>query len=126
MPDRAYTPREPPSIVDRVLHHPFEISMAVWWALCGVVLAVSFVWPELPTSPSIQSLPMWLALFASGFIGGGGFALLVGLLVSWDRLDTGWLVERVALSAGGTGWLMYGAAVALAVAWILSLSSASL
>lgn len=111
MPDRTYIPRQPPTFVDRVLHHPFEIFMGAWWSVCGVVLMLSLVWPELPTSPSIQELPPWLALSASGTIGLGGAAVLLGLLIPWDRVDKGWYIERIGLSTAGTGWLGYGGTV---------------
>lgn len=112
MPDRSYVPRATPTLIDRVLHHPFEIVLAAWWVICGALLALSLLWPELPNSPAVTSLPMWLALLLTALVGGGGLSILVGLLRSWEKnIATGWLFEQIGLSAIGAGWLAYSTAV---------------
>lgn len=126
MPDRSYQPHNPPTWGDRLLHHPFEVALAAWWAMCGLVLTGSLLAGEI-ASASLSRLPLGIVAVATVTIGTGGALVLLALLRRWRLVTTAWWVERLGLSLAASGWLIYAAAVLVpypqsVVSWSLGLA----
>lgn len=128
MPRHAYTARrEPPSLLDKLLFHPFELSFGLLWLIVGVLLILDIFVPGFTLSLSMDNPPAWAAagialcfVFAAVSIGRG-------LLYDSPELDRDWLAERVGLVAGSVGLLGYTIAVVFTfphstLSWIIPLS----
>ncbi|WP_163540847.1 hypothetical protein [Occultella kanbiaonis] len=115
MPDRHRRARhEPPSLLDHVLGHPFEVAVSAWWIVAGVLVTLTVIGSGTPASASLGRLPMLLMLGVGATVGTGGILALAGVIWPGTRLTTAWAVERAGWLLGGAGWTAYLAAVAWA------------
>ena len=112
MPLHAYsTDSEPPSVWDHVLAHPFELALAVFGALCGLLSIFAAITPEATVSPSLDELPEVLGGLVGVLLIAGGAAIVRGLLDDSDDLMTGWRIERSGLILTGFAWAAYGVTI---------------
>lgn len=119
MPTHVYVGlRRPPTRFDHLLAHPYELALAVY-GIVGGILAIASAFNEgMSVSASMDQLPA-LAAAAAGLlllVGGGG--ILHGLFDNSDDLGIGFTRERMGLALQTAGWGVY----AVTIAW-LSISS---
>lgn len=100
MPTHVYHPsRNPPSLWDRFLVHPWDNVMGFLVAAVGLLLGVSGIFP-VDTGP-FQNIEGMVAVISTGIVLlVGGILAIVGL--HWeddDNVARGWQIER-------TGWIL--------------------
>ena len=113
MPNRIYRGHEPPTFFDHVLAHPWELTVAAFSALAGV-LAVIAVAGGAVVSPSIERLPDALAIAIGFMLAVGGALTARGLFDSHEDLMVGFGWERAGLVLTGCAWTVYAAVVVIA------------
>lgn len=100
MPDRTYVMKEPPSFLDRLFHHPFEMALSAVLLLVGARFIIN---PDLLPG-SVQELPWvttWLFILCAPL---GGLLTLLGLLSG--RAKT-FGMEQAGLSLSAAAWFSY-------------------
>lgn len=114
MPRRRYRPRVPPTRLDHLLAHPYEIVLtAVGLASSAAILAAEIT-PMFAVPESVAALN-GLVAWIIGILGIPGHALIIrGLLDDHPDLMVGWRRERYGLVLAGSAWLLY----ACGVAWV--------
>ena len=111
MPQRTYHGRhEPPTVVDHIHAHPFELAIAGWGILAGLVGAIAAT-TDVSVSVALKRLPDLLVLSIAALLIFGGLAIIYGLLDDSDDLVNGWRHERPGLILTATGWLSYAVVV---------------
>lgn len=126
MPLHAYsTDREPPSVWDHTLAHPFELMLAFFGSFGGILALFAAISSNATVSPSLDELPEWLGGIVGALLIAGGAAIIRGLLDDSDDLMKGWRIERSGLILTGFGWASYGVTIVAArPAAVLSWGSA--
>lgn len=116
MPLRGYTTdRRPPSVLDHILAHPFEMGLAAWGGGAGALLVIASIWDEMRVSPTVDMLPDWLAATLGGLLIVGGLLQTWGLLDDSDDIAVGWKLERMGLILSGAAWASY----TMTIMWML-------
>lgn len=138
MPLRVYhrPTRTPPSAIDHLLAHPFEILIAAFGLFIGVALSsaqgldIAFGdhgW--LVVNPELEQISDWLSLAYGVTLTMGSVAVIAGIFNNDDDLMVGWMRERIGLLISSGAW----SAIAFTIvtlqtnrvfAWGLSLSVA--
>lgn len=127
MPDRTYVPRVPPTRVDRLFAHPFEIALSVVLLLVGIRTLLDAA--ALPAS--VEALPGALSYVFSIVSIAAGALTLAGLATSrvWAYgLEQGglWLSAAAwACYASGLIGMASTARVTLMISALLALSAGS-
>lgn len=115
MPTHVYVGfRRPPTKFDHLLAHPYELMLAAYGILGGVLALVSAFNHDISVSRSLEQLPV-VGLAASALLlilGGGG--ILHGLFDDSPELGRGFSRERQGLVLAAAGWTVY----ALCIAWL--------
>ncbi len=112
MPNRIYRERQPPTMLDHVLSHPWELSIAAWSALIGAATIVTtLAQSDTTASSSVAELPDLLIYALAGMLVAGGAQTIRGLFDNDSDLMVGFAHERVGLVLIGTAWLVYAVAV---------------
>ncbi|HET7399730.1 MAG TPA: hypothetical protein VFJ94_14530 [Intrasporangium sp.] len=111
MPLHGYTTdRRPPSLMDHVFAHPFELTLATWCGLAGAMLAASTI-TGVQVSPTLDRLPWWLSVMVGALLVVGGICQVWGLFDDSDDIAVGWKIERVGLILSGSAWSSYTLAI---------------
>ena len=114
MPRRIYHPRVPPTNLDHLLAHPFEIPLAVVGFAASAGILAAETTPMFDVSASVAALH-GLVAWTIGVLGIPGHVLILhGLLDDNPDLMVGWRRERYGLILAGSAWLLY----ACGVAWV--------
>ena len=112
MPLHSYsTTRRPPSVMDHVYAHPFELILATAGVLAGLA-SIAAALTHVATSPAMALLPPWVLLPFGLLLPAGGVLMATGIYDDSDDLMRGWRIERVGLVASGFGWAAFGIATA--------------
>lgn len=115
------TPYRLPTVLNRVLNHPVEVPLHLFFVAMGIFAAIGIAAPaagfaERPlVSAALAALPWWLAAGFSVTFAAGGALCLAGIFDDDADLIVGWRRERGGLVLSATGWLAYSGAVALIV-----------
>ncbi|MDO5534105.1 MAG: hypothetical protein Q4F65_05590 [Propionibacteriaceae bacterium] len=113
MPSRIYRGKIPPSRLDHLLAHPYEIPLAIFGFLACLGVLVAELVPPISVSPTIDGLNGVIAWLV-GALGIVGNVLVVkGLLDDGPDLMPGWQDERTGLALAGASWAIYAVSVAL-------------
>lgn len=108
MPTRLYLTRhEPPTLTDRALAHPFELTVvgAVWF-IFGLYLNATWITGSGPSTIISQLPSLAAAVISLVILAGGTFVLLA---VLWPGRDsTAWVLEMYGLVFGASAWIGYG------------------
>lgn len=121
MPERIYSGGgHPPTVLDRILAHPWELVIAGWSAFVGAATALSHLLGAY-ASPSVNQLPILLIIALAAMLVAGGLQTARGVFNNDPDLMVGYRHERVGLVLIGTAWTIY--AVAVLVAFPGSISS---
>ena len=114
MPRRIYHPRQPPTLLDHLLAHAYEIPLALVGLAASAGILAAEVTPLFAVSESVAALH-GLVAWTIGILGIPGHALIIrGLLDDHPDLMVGWRRERYGLVLAGSAWLLY----ACGVAWV--------
>jgi hypothetical protein len=115
MPTHSYTvTNRPPTVLDHVLAHCFELGLS-GWAMTGGALAIFSAFNDGATvSPSMDRLPVYLAAPIGLLLLAGGALIFRGLFDDSDDLMVGWRYERSGLILSIGGWGLFGIIVFLA------------
>ncbi|MER7070979.1 hypothetical protein [Terrabacter sp. NPDC000476] len=112
MPLHGYTTdRRPPSNMDHVYAHQFELGLALFGMLGGLGAVLS-AFTSVTVSPSIDRLPHWLAGAVGVLLLVGGGCVWRGLFDDSEDLMVGWRYERVGIVLTMAAWASYGITIA--------------
>lgn len=102
MPTRQHPGRVPPTLVDRILAHPWSLGVGgIYTAYCGGVLLVATILGDARATVSEVGYATALALGIFALV--GGLHVIAGVL--WRGADsTGWTLEVIGLCLGGGAW----------------------
>lgn len=107
MPLHSYsTTRRPPSVMDHVYAHPFELAVALAGTLTGLAAVAAGLAGEA-ASPALGSLPRWLLIPFGALLALGGILMALGLFDDSEDLAKGWRIERMGLVGAGFGWAAF-------------------
>ena len=111
MPDRSYISNDPPTAVDHLLSHPFEIVISTWSIIVGFMFLAGGIFEDFNPAPSIDNLHFSLLTPLGFLLVIGGSLVHFSYWSSKCELGVCWAVERAAsLILAGT-WIAYGIAV---------------
>ncbi|WP_346007304.1 hypothetical protein [Janibacter terrae] len=113
MPNRIYRGSHPPSVLDHMLAHPWELLIA----LLSVALGASSLAATVAgsrTSPSVDRLPDPLVVALAIMLIVGGAWTARGLFDNSTDLMVGYAHERFGLVLIGTAWSIYAVTVFVA------------
>ena len=114
MPRRIYHPRIPPTKLDHLLAHPYEIPLAAVGLAASAGILAAETTPLFDVSASVAALH-GLVAWTIGVLGIPGHVLILrGLLDDNPDLMVGWRRERYGLILAASAWLLY----ACGVAWV--------
>lgn len=125
MPTHGYrTDTHPPTFLDHLLAHCFELTISAWAMLGGVAAIFSAFNDQVSVSPSLDELPNIIAAAAGTLLLAGGGGIAHGLFDDSDDLMVGFRRERMGLVLSIGGWLSYGVCIAAlsigsALSWTL-------
>ena len=112
MPRRRYHPRVPPTRLDHLLAHPYEIVLAAVGLAASAGILAAKATPMFAVSESVAALN-GLVAWILGILGIPGHALIIrGLFDDHPDLMVGWRRERYGLVLAGSSWLLYASGVA--------------
>jgi hypothetical protein len=115
MPSHVYKPDPPLTWWKRVLVHPYENTISVFFIILGILLITQAVF--VGSSPGMDLLPWWVTLIIGVASWVGGAVALIGL--HWGECDEddmieGWALDRLGhytqagtLAGFGTAILFY-------------------
>lgn len=107
-----YVPRnEPASWGDRLLSHPGLVLVAWWSMMVAIQVVLDPFVPSALFSRSLGEIPAWLGSAMGSTIGGGGTAVLIGILNRWDNRTRAWAVEKAGWVLLSAGWVAYALVV---------------
>jgi hypothetical protein len=111
MPRRRYHPRVPPTRLDHLLAHPYEISTAVVGLTASLLILAGEIVAAITVSPSVDVM-YGLVAWGIGLLGVPGHTLIIaGLLDYDDDLMNGWRLERTGLVLATFAWAIYTLAI---------------
>lgn len=111
MPQRRYRPRTPPTRLDNLLAHPYELSIAAFGLAGCLLILVGEIVPSVAVSPSVDAMHNLIA-WGVGLLGIPGHALIIaGLFDNDDDLMSGWRKERTGLVLAAFAWAIYTIAI---------------
>ena len=111
MPRRIYHPRVPPTKLDHLLAHPYELSLAVAGLTAALLILAGEIVAAITVSPSVDAMH-GLVAWGIGLLGVPGHALIIaGLLDDDDDLMNGWRRERTGLVLAAFAWAIYTLAI---------------
>jgi hypothetical protein len=112
MPGHGYTSsRIPPTRLDHLLAHVFEIGLSAWAMMAGVAAVFASFNDERSVSPSLDQLPPWLSALVGVLLFVGGGCIIRGLFDDHDDLRIGWRWEQAGLAMTGPAWAAFGVAI---------------
>lgn len=115
MPLHGYTTeRYPPTILDHIYAHPFELALAVWGILGGLGSVAATV-SHTQASAVMNALPTWLLILFGALLTVGAALIMTGLFDDSDDLMRGWRIERTGLVLSGFGWAAYTVTLAAVI-----------
>lgn len=107
MPRRIYHPRIPPTKLDHLLAHPYEIVLAAVGLAASLLILAGEIAAAITVSPSVDAMH-GLVAWGVGLLGIPGHALIIaGLRDNDDDLMNGWRRERTGLVLAAFAWAIY-------------------
>ena len=111
MPDRSYISSDPPTAVDHLLSHPFEIVISTWSIIAGLMFIAGGIFDDFDPAPSIDSLHFSLLIPLGLLFVIGGSLVHFSYWSTRCELGVCWAVERAASLILAGSWIAYGVAV---------------
>jgi hypothetical protein len=112
MPTHGYTStRVPPTFLDHLLAHCFEIGLSTWAMVAGGAAILASFSDERSVSQSLDQLPTWLTVMFGTLLLIGGGCIIRGLFDDHDDLRIGWRWEQAGLGMTGFAWAAFGVAI---------------
>lgn len=110
MPNRIYRGNHPPTLLDHVLSHPWELAVSALSVTVGAMSMLATIAGKA-TSPSVDQLPDILVVALAAMLIVGGAWTARGLFDNDTDLMVGYRHERTGLVFTGTAWSIYACTV---------------
>ena len=99
MPTRVHRGHVPPTTLDRLLAHPWAVSLAIFWAVVGAQVATAALTGRHVLTEVTAPVAAWLGIQLAA----GALAVLTGIF--WRGTDsTAWTVRVIGVIGVGSCW----------------------